>query len=176
MKDDYILNYIKARCDCEDGCWVWKKSLTPTGQPQMKHPNEKRTVTVRRIAYEASGKKLQPRNPVRATCIEPLCVNPRHLKQMTMQEQCKQVAAKGGWKGAARIAKMANTKRKTQGKLSMEKAQEIRASDESIDVLAERYGVNRSLILRVRRGIGWQEFNSPFAGLLAMNSTFRKTA
>ena len=50
----------------------------------------------------------------------------------------------------------------------MEQVREIRLSEDSGPVLAERYGVNRSLIGGIRRGTAWRDYSNPFAGLMGM--------
>jgi hypothetical protein len=52
-----------------------------------------------------------------------------------------------------------------QAKLSESKVQEIRLSDEPGPVLAERYGVSKSWINKIKRGEVWRVLSSPFAGL-----------
>jgi hypothetical protein len=52
-----------------------------------------------------------------------------------------------------------------QAKLSESKAQEIRLSDDSGPVLAERFGVSRGLINRIKRGRAWRVLSSPWQGL-----------
>ena len=56
-------------------------------------------------------------------------------------------------------------KQAQQMQANMEKAQEIRASDKPCHVLALVYGVDKSMVSRVRRGEAWRDYSSPFAGL-----------
>ena len=39
-------------------------------------------------------------------------------------------------------------------------------STESGPALADRYGVNRSLINRIKRGDAWKDYTNPFGGLM----------
>lgn len=67
-----------------------------------------------------------------------------------------------------RIKRIAEVKRRTDAKLSLDDVSQIRASDEKHEDLAARYGVSKSLIGRIRRGQMWKTFSaSPFAGLFA---------
>ena len=67
----------------------------------------------------------------------------------------------------ARTAKIAKTRRHSNvnKKLDIDKAREIRMSTESGPVLAARYGVNRSLISRIKRGTDWKDYANPYAAL-----------
>ena len=51
-------------------------------------------------------------------------------------------------------------------KLDESKAQEIRLSSESGPVLAEKFGVSKSWINRIKRGEVWRVLSSPWQGLL----------
>lgn len=80
----------------------------------------------------------------------------------------KSSVVKDGHAGAFKIQRViAATKRsRAKGKLNEQAAVEIRASDETLTVLAERYGVHFSLISKVKTGQAWREFGgNPFAGL-----------
>jgi hypothetical protein len=52
-----------------------------------------------------------------------------------------------------------------QAKLSESNAQEIRLSEETGPVLAERFGVSRSWINKIKRGRAWRVLSSPWQGL-----------
>ena len=154
---------IKDRTDEVGDCWVWKKAIT-SGYPQLKVPG-RACKLVRRLVVELDGRPAGARQPVITTCGDPLCVNPAHLKPVTVSEVGKRAAAAGGWKGKARGSKIAAKKRAT-GKLTLEIAREIRMSEESGPVLSARYGVNRSLITRIKRGHAWKDYTNPFGGLM----------
>jgi len=115
---------------------------------------------------EIEGRPAEPRQPVVATCGEALCVNPAHLKATSTSDAAQRAAKKGAWKGKARAAKIASTRRANiNKKLDMDKAREIRMSTESGPVLAARYGVNRSLISRIKRGTDWKDYANPYSAL-----------
>ena len=50
-------------------------------------------------------------------------------------------------------------------KLDEVKAQEIRNSEESGQVLADRYGVSRSWVNRIKRNEVWRMLSNPWKGL-----------
>ena len=83
------------------------------------------------------------------------------------RDAAQRAAKKGAWKGKARAAKIASTRRANiNKKLDMDKAREIRMSTESGPVLAARYGVNKSLINGIKRGTAWKDYSNPFAALM----------
>ena len=104
------------------------------------------------------GKCLVP------TCDNPYCINPAHQRAVTESEKSKRAAERGSVSSPVRAKKIAETKR-TQGKLTVEQAREIRHSDETGPVLSARYGINRSVVNAIKRGDAWKEYSSPFAGL-----------
>ena len=122
---------------------------------------------VRRVAIAIDGRAPKSRQPVTCSCNDKLCVRPIHLKLSTYSKIGKATAATGVYAAKARCAKLAEVNRNRKDtKLTMEIAREIRASSESSDVLAARYGVYRSRINAVRRGESWKEYAAtPFAGL-----------
>lgn len=154
---------IEARADEVGDCLIWHGSISGEGYPTMKCGGACRLV--RRVMMEAQGIELAPRQPVITTCGEKLCVSRKHLKKSTVALAAQAAAARGAYSRPDRRAKIAAGKRKI-GKLSMAIAREIRLSTETGPVLAARYGVNRSLINRIKNGKAWEDFSSPFAGLL----------
>ena len=154
---------IKARTDEVGDCWIWQK-CTSSGYPQIKVAGCACKL-VRRIVVALDGRPAEPRQPVITTCGEQKCVNPAHLRSSTISAVGKRAAAAGGWKGKARGSKIAAKKRAT-GKLTMEIAREIRMSVESGPVLSARYGVDKSLVNRIKRGHAWKDYTNPFGGLM----------
>lgn len=158
---EYLLARIRRRCKDDAGCKVWQgyvmKGTTPVisvgGVP----------ATVRRVVFELVQGAVLPDHEVVATCETVLCCEATHLEQITVAERRRRLAIAHNGKQPARLV---NLMRERHGKLDMEKARAIRASEEQAKVLAERYGVSSTLIGYVRRGTSWAE-PSPFAGLLA---------
>lgn len=147
-------------------CILWTGTLSDTGHPIYKPYGEPCTL-VRRAVFRLNGGKLVKRQPIDTTCGEKCCVNPEHLFQSTISKVAKRAAAKGKFSGVVRASKIAETRRGKM-KLTMDIAREIRNSAESGPVLALRYGVNRSLITRIKSGLSWKEYGGHWAGLLRM--------
>lgn len=150
----------------EGECWIWTAATSSgNGYPIMKMPGCP-CETVRRIVLRMSGKPLKPRQPVEATCNERLCVNPAHIRASSAAAVAQKAAERGAFSTITRRAKIAASRRGKM-KLTLEQAREIRCSEETGPVLAQRYGVNRSLVNNIKAGRAWREYSSPFAGLFS---------
>lgn len=156
------LQTIRERCEEVGDCWIWQGCASP-GYPLVKI-NGRGAVLVRRLVCELDGRPPAPRQPVAARCNDKLCCKPAHLYPSSIKVIAKAAAKRGAFSSADRAAKIAATKR-AAGKLTMEKAREIRMRPESAPVLAPIYGVDKSLINKVRSGKAWRDMSSPFAGL-----------
>jgi hypothetical protein len=100
------------------------------------------------------------------TCNDRRCVCSDHLRASTTADVSKAAAARGAFSGVARAAKIAATKRAT-GKINADIARIIFSSDESGPVLSARYGVDRSLVNRIKNGQAWKQYGAnPFSGLM----------
>jgi hypothetical protein len=99
------------------------------------------------------------------------CTNPRcllHLEQTTKSEVVRrqwQMPDTRALKTAAATAAS-----RARGRASIETAREIRASDETLEVVAQRAGISISTASLIRRGLRWAETRNPFAGLMSGNS------
>lgn len=161
------LKMIRDRCDDVGDCWIWRDAVGRTGYPIMKRSQRGGCMLVRRVVVALDGRPAAPRQPVMCTCGEKRCVNPAHLQPTTISAVAKAAAAKGSFSTTARAARIAQAKRaSSQAKLTLEQVREIRASDESNLALAERFGVNRSRIGAIRRGVAWKDYSNPFTALM----------
>lgn len=156
--------YISDRTEEYGDCLLWTGPKNPEGYPQIRI--KRRTYLTRRIVYELAKNDLTARTPVDCKCGERACINEDHLFESTQSKIAKRAVAAGSFQSLSRVIKIAAYKR-ARGKLSMEKAAAIRESDEPSKVLASRYGVDKSLINKVRRGDAWVDFNNPFLRLIA---------
>lgn len=149
-----------ARTDEEGDCLIWKGYIG-NGVPQVSHHGK--VIAVRRLMLELQGRVLRIGDHAASKCRNPSCVNPEHISHRNkFQHSAAMHSAPRNEE--VRAAKLAAFRRKT-AKLDMEKAREIRCSDESGPVLAARYGVDKALVSRIRRNEAWREFSNPFAGL-----------
>jgi hypothetical protein len=160
------LESLKARCLEDIDCWVYQNGATTEYRkrhPEIRHGQK--TYLVRRLAYELAGKRIKDGMSVVPVCGNPKCVNPEHQKVMTESEKLKKAAEKGAFSGIARAKRIAECQRKSKSKLTAEQANEIRFSSESGPVLAARYGVNKSVVNKIKRGESWKDYSNPFSSL-----------
>lgn len=160
------LEEIKASCIEEGRCWIWQGALSDTGYPIMKRYGAP-CMLVRRVAISLDGRPPSPRQPVVCSCDDKRCVRPDHLTRSTPSRVGKKSSESGYHNNILRRTKIATARRNSATtKLTKEIADEIRFSKESGPVLAERYGVNKSLINKIKRGESWCDYTpNPFIGL-----------
>lgn len=169
VKESMLMMRVVMNIEDDGECWMWTGTVNQQGHPII-HLREAvyghvGCMTVRRYVFLLTNGHLLPRQPIGCKCGEKRCVRPDHLFQSSVSKIAKLAAKNGGWKGRDRAIKISMAKREG-AKLDVEKAKEIRISNESGPVLAKRYGVNRSLINSIKRGDIWQDYSNPFAGLL----------
>jgi hypothetical protein len=146
-------------------CILWNGAVTTTGHGIYKKYGCGCKL-VRREMYALTKGDLIPREPIDTICGERLCLNPAHLIRSTISRIALKAGALGAWSKKTRCAKIAHTKRKS-AKLTIEIAREIRLSQDTGPVLAKRFGVNRSLVNNIKRGLAWRDYSNPFSGLMA---------
>ena len=152
---------LAAHMQEEGECVIWTGPFHKR-VPHVHHDGK--MVPVRRLIVQWNDVVLEPGEMVSCKCRNPRCVMDEHIRIRNPAEHAKVMAAVPR-NEAARRARLAQVKRATTAKLTMEQVREIRASKTSSRELAEFYGVHRSLISRIRAGKAWQDFSSPFAGL-----------
>jgi len=151
---------LLARTVEEGECLLWGGYIG-NSVPQVSHKGK--VIAVRRLMLEFQGKVLRAGDHASTKCRNHACVHPEHISHRNkFQHSAAMLSAPRNEE--VRAAKLAAFRRKT-AKLDMDKAREIRCSEESGPTLAAKFGVNKALIARIRRGEAWREFSNPFAGL-----------
>jgi hypothetical protein len=131
------------------------------GKPSviLKIDGKHKSFVGRRAAYLLSGKgrALKSKEVIRQSdkCPNALCVNPEHGIIGTHSQAWVAAHKRDGWRRKAAAQASGQRIKAFMAKLDDAKAAEIRASDERIAVLAERYGVSASAISLVLRGKTW---------------------
>lgn len=174
-KTIHTVQSLYALTTDEGECRLWDKYLG-NGVPMVFHDG--RFIQVRKLILELQGVHVWARY-TSPKCNNPLCVDADHIVQRSPKQQHTHMAKRVSLapSNPMRIAKITKARREQVGKINQAQAMEIRMSEESGPVLAERYGVTRTLISRIKRGESWaQEFGNPFAGLFAANDGGRKRA
>jgi hypothetical protein len=164
----HTIESLKARTIEEGDCWLWQ-GYKANGTPQVSNPRpgfRSKMYSVRRLMRELATEKPTPDGHYVTSCGTPDCVNPKHVLYRT-DEQHLQAIGRLSSTGITKARKLRQHYMKVgRAKLTDEIAQEIRLSNESSPALAQRYGVDRSLISKVRRGEAWKVLANPFRGLM----------
>jgi hypothetical protein len=96
-----------------------------------------------RVAYVLAHGDIPAGSAVMHSCDVRACVNPAHLRLGTQQDNIRDASAKG------RLPK----ERPGAWALTNEQVRDVRASVETCEALAQRYGVSKTHISLVRRGL-----------------------
>ena len=119
-------------------------------------------VNVRRLAH-ALGRglaldQLSPETNVWAGCGNWRCVCPQHLQSGTRKQMCAALARHQVYRHSPDVVlRITKTKRRTQAKLTLNQAREIRVATGRLREIAARYGVSPSLVSLIKRGRSWRE-------------------
>ena len=108
--------------------------------------------------------RVEPGQPVEATCGEKLCVNPAHMRPTTRKAVARKAAQQGAFSSMARAAKIAEARR-LGSKLTDEQVAYIRASAAPHVHIAARFGVSKQYVSAIRRNMARKDYRNPFAAL-----------
>lgn len=157
----HTVTTLKERTIEVGDCWEWT-GYCANGTPSVCHKGK--MIAVRRLFTELLGGQLKDGYYV-PKCKNRACVNPDHTAYNDPKQHMKK-AAKVALKSPTRRLKIQLYKRATVAKLTQEQADEIRVSEGPSRVIAEKYGVNKSVVCRIRAGKAWVNLQNPFAGLM----------
>ena len=149
---------ILARCNEDADCMLWQGYRGKTNQPKTGKGS------VRRIAWKLVHGEIPKKRLVTVTCENSMCLNPDHLALTTKSEVVRKTLSRLD----VRLRKTVSSRRSVRasmGKITMEVARAIRASDRVGRDWARELGVSESLVSLVRRGKTWKEPASMWAGL-----------
>jgi len=145
---------LMARTTAAGACRLWT-GVFAQGSPQVYVDGHYRMV--RRLVAELTGPALAPDQRAVARCRDPRCIAPKHIARMTVAEVAQLAGREGRMSTAERRAAIAAGKRASAAaKLDAAKVAEIKACRTAAEA-AVRFGVNRSLTQRIRRGESWRE-------------------
>ncbi len=144
-------------------CWEWQ-GYFGNKVPSICHGGK--MTSVRRLFADLLDLGYPKGGFIVARCENGVCVNPRHFKHYT-DAKFSVYRSKRAAGNPLRAAKIQAFKRRTSAKLTQEQADAIRCSDRPSREEAKIYGVDKSLICRIRSGKAWVNLSAnPFAGLL----------
>lgn len=129
----------------ECGCWLWLNAVDRQGYgaASLRGKYERSN----RAAWIAFNGDIPDGLHVLHRCDIPSCVNPDHLFLGTQAANMADKARKG---------RASSGESHNDAKLTVEKVKAIRASGETIAVLASRYGVGMTTVWKARNGVTWR--------------------
>ena len=142
------LDDLRNRCHVDDitGCWHWRLS----DRVWLPALHSSRSIAV--AALFLDGRK--PRGDYRTvrSCSCEDCANPAHVVGMSIERFGKHLADTGRLKGSPKRAAACHRNSLPQRALSEEQVAEALASNETAQALARRWGVDETVVGRIRRG------------------------
>jgi hypothetical protein len=133
------------------GCWLWMRFVDKKGYGKLglKKWGEQ---MAHRAAYVAAHGSIPKGMCVCHKCDNPGCVNPDHLFAGSVQDN-----SDDKWKkGRANIPFGSRHAQTKNTGLTEEKIAQIRADSRSGYALAAEYGVSRTTISLIKRGLAWR--------------------
>ena len=131
-----------ANVERTDECWNWTARTNEKGYGPFAVAGK--PVTAHRLSYELNVGKIVNGSWVLHSCDNPKCVRPDHLRLGNNLDNMRDKMGRGRHNGLHPAVK-----------LSVEIARTIESSSESKSVLAARYGVGQTTIMRIKRGQHW---------------------
>lgn len=141
--------WAKVRRGPPEACWLWEgtsSSRDHYGQLRV----EGRYVAAHRIAFELSGRRLEPGKVIRHRCDTRLCVNPGHLEQGTHEENRRDCVDRG------RHAIGEQNGRAKLGETDVRSVRRLLAKGWGPNRIARRFGVDPKAIRQIRDGKTWR--------------------
>lgn len=137
-------------------CWLWTGAKSPNGYGRFRPgPKDVPMVGPHRFSYELHYGAIPDGLVVMHSCDNPACVKPSHLSVGTNKDNTHDAMRKGRMKHY--FASGPDVRRGDQAKkLSPEKVREIRSSSETRRELAQKFGVDRSIIDRIQTFKAWR--------------------
>lgn len=152
---------LMANTDEVGDCNEWKGYFC-NGTPMVSHNGQ--MMSVRRLMLELQGEEVPTGTYAIPKCDNGRCVCSEHTVLETGKKRVKRIGALSAG-NPMRNAAVSATRRRLHAKLNIEQAREIRGSEDSYSVLAERFGVTKTMVGHIKRGVYWKEHSSPFARL-----------
>ncbi len=129
----------------ESGCWLWLAATYEKGYGAFALDGKK-TIQAHRASWEIYRGEIPKGMCVLHKCDTPMCVNPDHLFLGDHQDNMDDMRRKG----RGPVAEKHGRKKLTQAQVD-----EIRVADGTARKIAERYGVCRATIIRIRHCKNW---------------------
>jgi len=154
LQRKWDMDYLRARCTEEGECLLWDGALNSAGHPTASIAGK--ATLVRRFAYASIyGKQLPPGRRLVSLCGNPRCCAENCLRSKTVSEVLK--LAYAVWKRNDPGYTQAMQRRCAPiAKLSLAKAEAIRASGKRYQDVAAEEGISLECARRVILGTAWR--------------------
>jgi hypothetical protein len=140
-----------------DGCWPWLGQISTSGHPYGRFYSQRRKYWLaHRLSWHLTNGPIPEGLFVMHRCDNPRCVNPSHLQLGTHAENMADASRKGRMRGLQGTASPA-------AKLTDDAVREIRrahAAGEPDADLARRFGISKTHVGRVVRGLVWRHVDA----------------
>lgn len=152
--------WTKVQIGAPDECWPWRQSTKAGGYGQLMVA--RRNVLAHRYAYELTNGAIPAGQFVCHSCDNRRCCNPAHLWLGTPLDNVRDMYTKGRRRSPSpEVVRVAMAKRgRTNAKLTIDDVRTIRqrrANGESLQSIANAYGVNQSNISKITRNQSWND-------------------
>ena len=142
LQDRFFSRFVKL----ENGCWQWRSHTDKDGYGIL--PGANKNTRSHRLSYEIHIGEIPEGLIVCHHCDNPGCVNPDHLFVGTPKDNAHDALQKG---------RHYIGEKNGRSKLTAKNVKEILNSNMNGQQLAEKFGVTRSTINNVRRGVTWKK-------------------
>jgi hypothetical protein len=159
-----------------DGCWEWTGALSKAGYGVLSF--QRRTVYAHRLSYEIHFGPIPEGRLVCHHCDNPACVNPSHLYAGTERDNARDMVNRGRDRHVIPpVSERARGEVHVRSKLTEVSVLEIRnrfAAGENAVSLAREFGMTKSGIAQVTRGITWKHVGGPVLRLTQADGLLRR--
>jgi hypothetical protein len=142
LQSRFFSRFIKL----DNGCWQWRSHTDKDGYGILYGNNK--NIRAHRLSYEIHHGAIKEGMIICHHCDNPGCVNPDHLFAGTQKDNAQDALNKG---------RHYTGEKNGRSKLTKEIVKEILVSDLNGQQLADKFGVTRATINRVKRGESWQK-------------------
>ena len=140
LHDRFFSRFVKL----DSGCWQWRAHTDKDGYGVL--PGDRKNTRAHRLSYELHKGQISDGFVICHHCDNPGCVNPDHLFVGTSKDNAQDALQKG----RAYVGE-----KNGRSKLTKENIKEILSSELNGVQLAQKFGVTRSTINRVKRREAW---------------------
>jgi hypothetical protein len=142
----------KVSPEALSGCWLWTGAVKELGYGVIGLGTRQQGVAkAHRVAWELHNGPIPAGMNVLHYCDMPGCVNPNHLFLGTLSDNAKDCVAKG-----RNFVPDNRGERASWGKLKLEDVAEIKTRKMTGRAYAEKFGVSKSAVFQIWRGINWR--------------------